>query len=150
MSKSKNRKNILGCVCFTIVVLLVAALYMFRKQIFGFIILGIAALMYTEAEPTVITDQEKYQYAIGETDSLSTIQGIVLEVGKTNILIDISDHENGECYLMISDDTEIYIGDDKVDISSIEVGQTVQAFYSGGIEESDPGKINEVNKITVE
>lgn len=85
-----------------------------------------------------------------EADKLLTIEGIVLEVSETNILINMSGYENGECYLSVSEITEIYMGDNKVHISSIEVGQTVQVMYSGGIEESYPGTINEVIKITVE
>lgn len=87
---------------------------------------------------------------INSNNKSSTIEGTVLEVNKTNILINESGYENGHCYLIISDNTEIYVDSKKVDISGIEIGQTIQAVYVGGIEESYPGKINKVTKITVE
>ncbi len=87
---------------------------------------------------------------INKSNKLSTIEGVVLEISKTSVLINESGYESGECYLIVSDNTEIYIDDDKVDVSSIEVGQTIQATYSGGIEESYPSKINEVMKIIIE
>lgn len=85
-----------------------------------------------------------------ETDELAAIEGIVLEVSEKSILINEVGYKNGECYLIVGNNTEIYIGDDKADISSIEVGRTIKAIYSGGREESYPSKINEVIKITVE
>lgn len=85
-----------------------------------------------------------------ETQELSTIEGTVLEINETNILINESDYENGEYYLIVSDDTVVYIGGEKCDISMIEVGQTVKAMYIGGIDEVYPGRVKRVSEIIVE
>ena len=90
------------------------------------------------------------QMTENETDELSTIEGTVLEINETSILINESGYENGECYLILSDDTVIYVDGEKSDISMIEVGQIIKARYAGGIEEIYPGKINEVIEIMVE
>ena len=85
-----------------------------------------------------------------ETDGLSTIEGTVLEINDTNILINESGYENGECYLNVSGGTVIYVDGEKSDISMIEVGQTIKAMYTGGIEETYPSRINEVTEITAD
>lgn len=85
-----------------------------------------------------------------ETQELLTIEGTVLEINATNILINESVFENGECYLIVSEDTVVYIGGEKSDTSMIEVGQNIKAMYTGGIEEIYPGIINEVTEIIVE
>ena len=65
-------------------------------------------------------------------------------------MINESGYENGECYLIISDDTVIYVDGEKSDISMIEVGQSIKAVYTGGIEEIYPSMINEVIEIIAE
>lgn len=92
--------------------------------------------------------QEADNQMIGnETDGLSTIEGTVLKINETNILINESGYENGECYLNVSGDTVIYVDGKKSNISMIEVGQTIKAMYTGGIEETYPARINEVTEI---
>lgn len=85
-----------------------------------------------------------------EIDGLSTIEGTVLEINETNILINESGYKNGECYLNVSGDTVIYVDGEKSDISMIEVGQIIKAMYTGGIEETYPSRINEVTEITAD
>lgn len=90
------------------------------------------------------------QMTENEPDELFSIDGKVLEVNETSILINESGYENGECYLTISDDTVIYVDGEKTDISMIEAGQTIIAMYTGGIEETYPGRIKEVKEIIAE
>ena len=90
------------------------------------------------------------QMTENEPDELFSIDGKVLEVNETSILINESGYENGECYLTISDDTVIYVDGEKTDISMIEAGQTIIAMYTGGIEETYPGMIKEVKEIIAE
>ena len=85
-----------------------------------------------------------------EPNELFSIEGKVLEVNETNILINESGYENGECYLTISDDTVISVDGEKADITMIAVGQTVKAMYTGGIEEIYPSRIKEVKEIVAE
>lgn len=72
------------------------------------------------------------QMTENEPDELFSIEGKVLEVNETNILINESGYENGECYLTISDDTIISLDGEKADISMIAAGQTIRAMYTGG------------------
>ncbi|MFG6344849.1 MAG: hypothetical protein K1W35_14040 [Lachnospiraceae bacterium] len=85
-----------------------------------------------------------------EKEEQSTIEGTVLEINETNILISESGYVNGENYLIISDDTVVYIGGEESDISKIEVGQVIKAVYIGGIDEIYPGRVNGVIEIIVE
>ena len=99
------------------------------------------------AEEPVGADRQMTE---NEPDELFSIDGKVLEVNETSILINESGYENGECYLTISDDTVIYVDGEKTDISMIEAGQTIIAMYTGGIEETYPGMIKEVKEIIAE
>lgn len=65
-----------------------------------------------------------------EEEELPTIEGTVLEINGTNILINENGYENGENYLIVSEDTVVYIGGEESDISKIEVGQRYQVNNS--------------------
>lgn len=114
------------------------------KKVLPVIIVVIVILLIV----VIVTKSDNKSFS--ETDKLASIEGTVLEVSEKSILINEAGYQNGECYLIVGKNTEIYIGDDKGDISNIEVGKTIKAIYSGGIEESYPSKINNVIKIIVE
>lgn len=85
-----------------------------------------------------------------EPDELFSIEGTVLEVNDTNILINESGYGNGECYLTISDDTVISLDGEKVDISMIKAGQIIKAMYTGGIDDTYLSRIGGVKEVIAE
>ena len=123
-----------------------------KKRIL-FVLVIAAVLTFTgcgnsnSAEVPIEADSQMTE---NEPDELFSIEGKVLEVNETNILINESGYENGECYLTISDDTVISLDGEKADITMIAVGQTVRAMYTGGIEETYPGNIKDVKEIIAE
>ena len=73
------------------------------------------------------------------TDVLATIEGSILAIDEKSILINETGYENGECYLIVDENTEYYIGNNKSNISCIGVGKTIMVLNSGGKEENYPG-----------
>ena len=123
-----------------------------KKRLVAILLMAVALLMVAcgNSNSTEESTGADSQITENEPDELFSIEGTVLEVNETNILINESGYENGECYLTISDDTVIYLDGEKVDISMIKAGQIIKAIYTGGIDDTYPSRIGSVKEVIAE
>ncbi len=99
MNQIKRRSKIIIIIAISVIA------YLVWKQIFGLIILGIAALMYTATEPTVITDLQMYQHVIGEqVDSEYSNKPSEYEIIFPDMIADLNVEEFQMVHYTSSDD----------------------------------------------